>query len=107
MMSNAVFSSQLTWCMKDLSSASPNVIAPRQSADTLTPLEPNRRYSMIDLPRVKEQSIVPVGNAPCDVKLSGAGSTPAKDAGLQALGRGSAAHFARSPVALFSLPSRL
>ncbi len=46
MIANEVFSSQPTLCMNDLSSASPKVIAPRQSTGTFSPLFPSDRYSM-------------------------------------------------------------
>src|SRR5262245_52985808 len=46
MMSNDVFSSQPTSCMNDSASASPNVIAPRQSVETFTPVDPSVRVSM-------------------------------------------------------------
>src|SRR6188768_1257421 len=42
----AVASSALTACIIDRSSASPKVMAPRHSVDTLTPLAPRLRYSM-------------------------------------------------------------
>src|SRR5262249_50529143 len=42
----AVASSQPTSCMKDFSSASPKVIVPRQSVETLSPLAPRLRYSI-------------------------------------------------------------
>ncbi len=48
-MSNDVFSSEPTLCMNDFSSASPKVIAPRQSSDTLTPDAPSLLYFMISL----------------------------------------------------------
>src|SRR4051812_43631676 len=43
---NDVFSSLPTLCMKDLSSASPNVMAPKQSSETLTPAAPSFLYFM-------------------------------------------------------------
>src|SRR4051794_39721543 len=46
MIANEVCSSAPTLCMNDFSSASPNVIAPRQSTGTLSPLFPSDRYSM-------------------------------------------------------------
>src|SRR5580692_2682531 len=46
-MSNEVLSSMPTLCMNDFSSASPNVIAPKQSSDTLTPDAPSFLYFMI------------------------------------------------------------
>ena len=51
MIANEVFSSQPTLCMNDLSSASPNVIAPRHRTGTLSPLLPSDRYSMSRPPR--------------------------------------------------------
>src|SRR6185369_13406766 len=47
MIANDVFSSAPTLCMNDFSSASPKVIAPRQSSDTLTPDAPSFLYFMI------------------------------------------------------------
>src|SRR3954452_9853544 len=46
-MANDVFSSAPTLCMNDFSSASPKVIAPRQSSDTFTPDAPSFLYFMI------------------------------------------------------------
>src|SRR3954470_5805874 len=46
-MSNDVFSSAPTLCMNDFSSASPKVIAPKQSSDTFTPDAPSFLYFMI------------------------------------------------------------
>src|SRR4051812_46798234 len=51
MMPNEVLSSVATPCMNEPSLGSPNVIAPRQSADTLTPLSPSLRYSIAILRR--------------------------------------------------------
>src|SRR5450755_4486386 len=48
-MSKEVFSSAPTLCMNDFSSASPKVIAPKQSSDTLTPDAPSFLYFMISL----------------------------------------------------------
>src|SRR5262245_51274282 len=50
-MRNAVFSSQPISCKKELSSASPKTIVPRQRDDTLRPLLPKRRYCII-LPQI-------------------------------------------------------
>ena len=49
MIANEVFSSHPTLCMNDFSSASPKVMAPRQSTGTLSPLFPSDRYSMASL----------------------------------------------------------
>ena len=46
-----VASSHPTWCMNDLSSASPKVIAPRHRVETFTPAAPRLRYSMRGLER--------------------------------------------------------
>src|SRR3954462_14840725 len=46
-MANDVFSSAPTLCMNDFSSASPKVIAPRQSSDTFAPDAPSFLYFMI------------------------------------------------------------
>ncbi len=47
MIAKLVASSQPTPCMNEPSSASPKVIVPRQSFDTLRPLRPRLRYSMV------------------------------------------------------------
>src|ERR1700722_12226046 len=48
-MSYEVFSSAPTLCMNDFSSASPKVMAPRQSSDTLTPEAPSFLYFICSL----------------------------------------------------------
>src|SRR5688500_15167267 len=55
MIANDVASSQPTWYIIDFSSASPNVIAPRQSGDTFTPVLPRLRYSMRPASRRRER----------------------------------------------------
>src|SRR5688572_12134811 len=64
-----VLSSILTWCMNDCWSASPNVIAPRQSSDTFTPVAPSLRYFMA----VK---LSPLGTArQCGATVGGSSNT--------------------------------
>src|SRR4051794_17571667 len=56
-MANAVVSSAAMPCIIDFSSGSPKVMAPRHSVETLRPLDPRLRYSMLSLLRVNQISV--------------------------------------------------